>query len=249
MDVLAALVVMLALATRSRSWPNRGMSTLKEKEALARRRMGLALSAVRRRLGLSQDQASEAVGWKSAQAWQYYEHGKRHFSDPKLDQMLAALGASREEFDQQLALIPDEADALPARRGMREPAGRGFSLPVGGIAHGGARRPNLYDDQSAEIIDFGRFFAPGTRVLRLDGMSMFPYAEPGGFVTYNVKQPPRRGYGCVIEMADGSYSVKRFERYEGDALIVSELHPVERLLDPIPLADIKGVYAIGLRGD
>lgn len=126
--------------------------------------------------------------------------------------------------------------------------GRDMALPVGGIAHGGALRPNLYDDGGeAEVIDFAQYFTAGTQVLRLAGMSMVPYAEPGGFVTYNVRQPARRGQGCVIEMADGSYAVKRFERMDDNHLYVTELYPKERELT-FDLAEVKGVYAIGLRG-
>lgn len=227
------------------------MTTLKDREATERRRKGLALAAVRRRTGITQDAAAAAMGWKGPQAWQYYEHGKRHFSDPKLAAMLEKLGSNREEFELELAKIPEDRDGLPPvrGRGFQDRAAAPLHLEVGGIAHGGVMRPNVYDEGGGEVIDFARFFAPGTRVLRLGGMSMFPYAEPGGFVTYNVKVPPRRGNGCVIEMKDGSYSVKRFERYDDDGLIVSELYPVERELPPIPTADVKGVYAIGLRGD
>lgn len=227
------------------------MTTLRDKEAVQRRRNGLALAAVRRRAGITQDAAAAAMSWKGPQAWQYYEHGKRHFSDPKLALMLQALGSNREEFDLELAKIPEEREALPAvrGRGVEEPTfGRSLRFEVGGIAHGGSPRPNVYDDGGAEVIDFERYFAPGMRILRLGGMSMYPYAEPGGFVTYNVKVPPRRGEGCVIEMADGSFQVKRFERYDGDALIVSEAYPEEVELAPIPADQVKGVYAVQLRG-
>ncbi len=123
------------------------------------------------------------------------------------------------------------------------------ALPVGGVAHGGATAPNLYDDGGeAEVIDFARFHSAGNLVLKIAGMSMVPYAEPGSFVTYNVRQPPRRGQGCVIQMKDGSYLVKRFERMDDDTLYVTELYPVERALT-YPLVEVQGVFAIGLRGD
>ena len=77
---------------------------------------------------------------------------------------------------------------------------------------------------------------------------MYPYAEPGGFVTYNPRQPARRGHGCVIEMKDGSKLVKRYEHHDAETLTVTELWPEEKQLT-IPLADVAGVYAIGLRGD
>lgn len=226
------------------------MAVLRDQEASDRRRKGLALKALRRRLGVTQEEAAHEYG-KTTQAWQLYEQGKRHFSEPKLDKLLASINATREEFEFELAKIPEMEAPMPKARGARvgvsEPAAV-FTLPVGGVAHGGALRPNIYDDQQGEVIDFTRFFSAGTRVLRLGGMSMYPYAEPGGFVTYNPRHPAKRGQGAVIEMQDGGFAVKRFERYEGDMLIVTELFPEERELQ-IPLDTVAGVYAIGLRGE
>ncbi|ASE38394.1 XRE family transcriptional regulator [Brevundimonas vesicularis] len=241
---------MLSLAASPKARSYRPMAALRDIEASDRRRKGLALKALRRRLGVTQEAAAQEYG-KTTQAWQLYEQGKRHFSDPKLDKLLASINATREEFEFELSKIPEiEADLPSARSGVMgigEPTAA-FSLPVGGVAHGGALRPNVYDDQQGEVIDFARFFSAGTRVLRLGGMSMYPYAEPGGFVTYNPRHPARRGQGAVIEMLDGGFAVKRFERYEGDMLIVTELFPEEQELK-IPLDTVAGVYAIGLRGE
>lgn len=237
----------LVASPKPRSYPP--MAGLRDIEASDRRRKGLALKALRRRLGVTQEAAAQEYG-KTTQAWQLYEQGKRHFSDPKLERLLAALNATREEFEFELAKIPvadvEYAPPRAAPQGFAEPAAA-FSLPVGGVAHGGALRPNVYDQQG-EVIDFARYFTAGTRVLRLGGMSMYPYAEPGGFVTYNPRHPARRGQGAVIEMQDGGFAVKRFERYDGDMLVVTELFPEERELR-IPLNTVAGVYAIGLRGD
>ncbi len=243
---------MLSLAASPKARSYRPMAALRDIEASDRRRKGLALKALRRRLGVTQEAAAQEYG-KTTQAWQLYEQGKRHFSDPKLDKLLASINATREEFEFELSRIP-EADfefptsTPPPSSGFGEPPPAQFSLPVGGVAHGGALRPNVYDDQQGEVIDFARYFSAGTRVLRLGGMSMYPYAEPGGFVTYNPRHPARRGQGAVIEMLDGGFAVKRFERYDGDMLIVTELFPEEQELK-IPLDTVAGVYAIGLRGE
>lgn len=241
---------MLSLAVRDRPWPKPAMTGLKDREAQERRRKGLALKALRRRLGVTQERAAAQYG-ATVQAWQLYEHGKRHFSDPKLAKLLQALGVGPVEFQVELAKIPDGDDLLgrppaPAPYGVSD-AATPFQLQVEGVAHGGGMRPNVYDDGQAEVIDFSRFFAPGTRVLRLDGMSMHPYAEPGGFVTYNPRHPAKRGEGCVIAFNDGGFAVKRFERFDGEALVVTEVYPVEKELR-IPLSSVAGVYAIGLRG-
>lgn len=226
------------------------MDAFRDQEAADRRRKGLALKALRTRLGISQGAAADAAGFSSYKSWQYYESGERKFTDPKLQLLLAALNADQEEFDQQLARIPDEAGKgadLHVRRSLEDRPHRPYELPFSGLAHGGSVRPAVWDGQ-AEVIDLSRFFAPGTQILRLDGMSMYPYAEPGGFVTYNPRQPARRGHGCVIEMKDGVKLVKRYEHHDAETLTVTELWPEEKVLR-IPLEEVAGVYAIGLRGD
>jgi transcriptional regulator with XRE-family HTH domain len=227
------------------------MTVLKDREAQERRRKGLALKALRRRLGITQERAAAEYG-ATVQAWQLYEQGKRHFSDPKLAKLLQALGASAVDFQLELSKIPD--GPLVAARPSSGPVHMAeaaspfqFQLEVGGVAHGGGVMPTVYDDGQGDVIDFTRYFAPATRVLRLAGMSMYPYAEPGGFVTYNPRHPAKRGEGCVIAFTDGGFAVKRFERFEDDKLVVVEVYPVEQELR-FPLADVAGVYAIGLRG-
>lgn len=224
------------------------MDAFKDRQAAERKRMGLALKALRTRLGVSQGAAATAAGFSDYKVWQNYEAGNRAFSDPKLAKLLVALNADREEFDLQLARIPEEAGVTAPPRGFEERASRPYELPFAGLAHGGAIRPQAADDDGAQIIDLARFFASGTRILSLDGMSMYPYAEPGGFVTYNPKQPARRGHGCVIEMRDGTKLVKRFESYGVETLVYTELWPKEQQVE-VPLSDVAGVYAIGLRGD
>jgi transcriptional regulator with XRE-family HTH domain len=227
------------------------MNGFRDREAADRQRKGLALKALRGRLGLSQTAAAEAAGFSSYKAWQNYENGDRNFSDPKLDKLLTALGASREAFDFELSRIPADEGDRGVSRGLSaraRPFAAAYQLPSGGVAHGGALRPEINDEEAGEVIDLARYFANGTRILRLGGMSMYPYAESGGFVTYNPNHPPRRGQGCVIEMKDGSKLVKRFEHYDDETLTVTELWPEERQLK-YPLADVAGVYAIGLRGE
>lgn len=237
---------MMLLAAKPKSWPQRSMAVEKDTEASDRRRKGLALKAVRRRLGFTQEAAASAYK-VTTQAWQNYEAGKRHLSDPKIRELLAALNSDREEFDLELARIPEDEPRGRARGGSEERPFEPFRLPIGGVAHGGASRPDLYDPQAeAEVIDLSRFFTPDTEALRLGGMSMFPYAEPGGFVTFNRRDLAKRGDGCVIEKLDGSKLVKRFDYFTDDSLVVTELWPEERQLT-FPLAEIRGVYAIGMR--
>ncbi len=239
---------MLSLAHPPEAWKVRLMSGPSDLLEDDKARAGAALKILRKRAGLSGEAAANEAG-VHPQTWRNYENGKRLMDAPTLARMVAAVNSTVEEHALEMARMPG---GLGSERsfatGLAE-RGRVLQLPVGGYAFGGSARPAMYDMvEEPEIVDFADFFAPGTRVLRLGGMSMVPYAEPGGFVTYNPRRPARRGQGAVIQMKDGSYQVKRFERMTAGQLIVTELYPEERELT-IDLDLVEGVYAIGLRGD
>lgn len=237
---------MLSLAVQEKPWSPRRMVDTRDQDRLDRQRAGAALRALRKRAGMTQEAAADAAG-VSVQSWRNYERGERFMDKGILTKATAALGSNPEEHAMEAARLSPARQ--PTATGSLVDDGRGFSIPVGGIAFGGSSRPNIYDEPGGgEVIDLRRFFPEGTRALRIAGMSMFPYAEPGELVLYNVYRPAKRGQGCVIEMKDGSYAVKRFERMDDSQLFVTELYPEERELT-FELASIKGVYAIGLRGD
>ncbi|MFN4288924.1 MAG: helix-turn-helix domain-containing protein [Brevundimonas sp.] len=213
-------------------------------QALHRQRIGAALRILRQRAALSQEELAHRVGIHH-QSLRNYETGKRAVDDALLARLLEATGHDHDALQAEMRNL----EPAPAPEPSRLPASPVVVLPVGGVAHGGGLHPNVYDGGSeAEVIDFAEFFKPGTRVLRLAGMSMYPYADSGGFVTYNPRHPARRGQGCVIEFNDGAFAVKRFERMDAESLHVTELYPVERELT-FPLSEVRGVYAIGLRGE
>ena len=58
----------------------------------------------------------------------------------------------------------------------------------------------------------------------------------------------KRGAGCVIETKSGEAYVKIYQSSDGSNLFVKELQPEERVIT-FPQIEIKGVYAILLRGD
>lgn len=238
---------MLSLASRPVPYHSHPMGAVNH-EQLERMRRAHALKALRRRRGLTQEAAATAHG-VTTQAWQNYEAGKRHLSDKKISELLPALDADNDDFEQELQRLPEPSSFAPDEIRMAGPRPLGgLLMAVDGIVHAGALNPNVYQGGEAEIIDFSAFFGPEWRVLRLAGESMIPYAEPGGFVTYSTRRPPRRGQGCVIITTAGEYLVKRFERTAGGKLHVTELYPEERPL-AFDLTEIRGVYAIGLRGD
>lgn len=242
---------MSLLALKTQPWPKQLMNAVKDNEAIDRRRKGLALRALRGKLNHTQESAATAHN-VTPQAWQNYEGGKRHLSDAKVSALVASIGGTMEDFAFELSRIPEVPAQSPAqqrRQGVAErPSGNVFHLPIGGVAFGGPTRPDFaHDGGEVEVFDASRFFKPGTEVLKLGGMSMVPYAEPGEVVTFNRQDLARRGEGCVIEMKDGSKLVKLFQRYDDGQLVVTELWPVEKELT-FPLEDVAGVYRIGFRG-
>lgn len=240
---------MSLLALQTQPWPKQLMNAVRDNEAVDRRRKGLALRALRTRLGHTQESAA-AAHRVTPQAWQNYEGGKRHLSDVKISALVSSIAGSMEEFALELAKIPEvpPPPASQRRKGMEEPgADNILHLPIGGVARSGPLSNFEHQDTATDILDMSRFFKPGTEVLQLGGMSMAPYAGPGEFITYNRKDFARPGDGCVIEMKDGSKLVKRFEHYDESELVVTELWPAERRLT-FPMTEVAGVYRIGLRG-
>jgi len=210
----------------------------------------MALRAVRRRYELSQAKAAEMANTRQ-QTWQRYEAGGNDalMKTSLVKRLVEAMGASVEEFMLELARFDGVLDRPPVQppHQIAEPQRR-FELPLMGRVRAGPQGMHAYDPAEAETIDLAEFLGADARVLRLAGESMVPYAEPGGFVTYNLKRYPRRGQGCVIEMANGDFYIKRYERVIDDVLHVTELYPVERPLE-FDLKAVKGIYAVGLRGD
>lgn len=239
---------MLSLAVRSEAWNSRLMAGTKDLLNDEKARAGAALKILRTRSGKSGEAVAMDAG-VHPQTYRNYEKGLRHIPPEALPRILQAMDATPEEHSQEMLRLVSPVQPERSFAAGLEERGRVLQLPVGGYAFGGSARPAMYDMvEDPEVVDFADYFANGTRVLRLGGMSMVPYAEPGGFVTYNPRRPARRGQGAVIQMKDGSYQLKRFERIEGDQLIVTELYPVEREIR-ISMTEVEGVYAIGLRGD
>lgn len=206
---------------------------------------GAALRVLRKRSRKTQEDLCDAAGISVA-SWKNYEKGLRRPSPDVLDRMLDAMGSDGRRFDQEVERLRAVAnDQAPAPFGLSDRS-RPFSIPVGGVAQGGVPAPTFGDASGEEVIDFTRHFGPTTRLLRVAGMSMIPFAEPGELVVYDLRKPPRRGTGCVVELKDGSFLVKRFERLDGGDLVVVELYPEERELT-FPLADVQGIYQIVMR--
>ncbi|MDI6625716.1 MAG: helix-turn-helix transcriptional regulator [Brevundimonas sp.] len=165
------------------------------------RRLGEALAALRREAGLSQAEAGERVGMTS-QGWGLYESGKRSglFRPDVQRRLTAALGASPEA----LALKLGAPSALPEESGARglESRARSFAGPPPAAA---------------------------TRRLQLSNDDLAPWAASGVVLEYEPGRWPRRGQGCVIEMADGEVRVRLYEHGDAEALVVRGMAGEERI--------------------
>jgi transcriptional regulator with XRE-family HTH domain len=114
-----------------------------------------------------------------------------------------------------------------------------------------ARRLAAPDEPPAEpdgeVIDLRSFAGPSSDRLRLADDTLVPWGEPGELVIFDRGRYPRRGGGCVVETAAGDKLVKLYERSDESHIYVSQLNPPRT--DTLVRADLKGVYAVRLRGD
>ena len=236
---------MLQLATNRTPWSLRRMALTVKPEIADQRLIGQVLRKLREERDLYQSHVAAQLGMTS-QAWQKYEAGERKFPREKIDAALEAIGASEEDYEASRAKV----------LGVQRRPGDGFSEPaapfrfnVYGRARAGAQGLQVYDvGQPLRTIDLRQILGPSTDALEIAGDSMVPWGEPGEVVLFDRDRYPRRGAGCVIETTAGEYYVKLYERSDGSTIFARELYPEDRIVN-FPLKDIKGVYAIRLRGD
>jgi phage repressor protein C with HTH and peptisase S24 domain len=211
-----------------------------------RAEIGEALTALRETRKLHQKHIAGPLGM-TPQAWQHYEAGNRNFTDEKINAALKAMGATRAEFEFELArrrgLSPPPTTSL-VRREEQD-----LIIPVYGRARAGPQGIEVYDvGEPLRTIDLRQILGPHTDALEVAGDSMVPWAEPGEVVLFDRDRYPRRGYGCVIETKAGEAYVKLYERTDGSTLFVRELFPEERTVT-FEMKDLKGFYAVKFRGD
>ncbi|WP_333591783.1 helix-turn-helix domain-containing protein [Brevundimonas sp.] len=155
------------------------------------RKLGEALAALRRDMGLSQAEAGARVGMTS-QGWGLYESGRRSglFRPDVQRRLTGALETTPEAL--MLRLRPDAAPA---------------ASPVQGVEAGTrAFRPA---PASGEV-----------RMMQLTSDDMAPWAGAGVTVAYRPGQTPRPGQGCVLRLTDGRLMVRLFETEDADGLHV-----------------------------
>lgn len=238
----------LSLARSERAWLPVVMAATPDDETTDRRRVGAALKTLRIRAGLTQEEAGDRMG-VTGQAWQNYEKGDRNFTPKLLRQVTTALGVTEEDLWLEAAR-PEAGPGAGVFREVEDRFARRYELPVAGVVRaGGLAAASFQPPAEPEVLDLAPFFGSDSRILKIQGESMIPWVQPGGWVSYDRRDWPRRGDGCVIEFRDGRDPlVKRFEKTLGGTLYVTELFPEERELT-FPLDQVAGVYKVGLRSD
>ena len=220
-------------------------------DAAERQLMGRAIKQLRTRAGLTQDAAGERLGI-SAQAWQRYEAGNRNFSADLIAKLAMALGIDPEEFAlERTRLLDTQKGGQTQTQGqfVTERRSAVLEIPVWGRVRASETGPQVYDaGEPEQVIEVATLFGPSMGALRMAGESMVPWGEPGDLVIFDRNRYPRRGHGCVIETNTGEYYVKLYEKNERGTLMVRELFPEEKVIN-FKTVDIKGVYAVRLRGD
>lgn len=233
---------MFAVEVRGRAASTRRMPTDEQSEDDRRRAaLGQALKRLRQGRGMTQAEAAEAFGC-TPQAWQRYEVGQRTMDLEKLDAMARAVGATGDE------LLAERAKLLGEEPRPHQAPGRAAQLPVWGRGRAGPHADHVYDLAEPEsYFDMGWMHANGVGVLRVAGDSMTGYVESGQLVIYDRGRWPRRGEGCVVELTSGELYVKLYDKSDGSTVFVKQTFPEQSMT--FKMADVKGVYAIRLRGD
>ena len=177
------------------------------------RRLGEALAALRHEANLSQAEAGERVGMTS-QGWGLYESGKRPgLFRPDVQRRLTAALGVSPEALALKLGAPPASSSGPAASGMENP-GRAFAGP-----------------------------SAATRRLQLSTDDLAPWAASGVVLEYEPGRWPRRGQGCVIEMADGELRVRLYEEGDADALTVRGVRGGEERIERSATRQVSAVTA------
>lgn len=232
---------MYALAVNTMTRPYRPMPLTHKPQRAEQQLLGRAIRQLRKRADLPQSVIADALEM-TTQAWQKYEAGERKFAPEKIPAILKAIGATTEELEsQRLVLIgrdPAEINDAP-----KPP----FHVEVRGRTQFGPEGFGESEGAMVRQIDLRQLLGR-VGAVEIAGDEMSPWAEPGEIVLYDRDRYPKRGQGCVVELKTGEQFVRKYERSDGSTLFVRVLHPEERV-DSFAMTDVRGVYAIRLRGD
>ena len=101
--------------------------------------------------------------------------------------------------------------------------------------------------EAVGVIDLKGLRSSATSATRIADETMTPWGEPGEIVIFDRDRWPRRGTGCVVETIAGQLLVKIYERSDDGQVHLRQFNPDQ--LVSLARDQVKGVYAIRLRGD
>ncbi len=183
-------------------------------------RLGEALAALRRERGLSQAEAGARLDMTS-QGWGLYESGRRPglFRPDVQRRLTAALDAAPEDLALMLARTrpAEAASPAPAPDGVASRS-RSWRAPV-----------------PAAVEHY---------VLSSDELA--PWADSGVVLEYRPGQWPRRGQGCIVDMADGSRRARLYDGADAEVLRLAGAGGLERI-ETVPRAQVAAISAVTAR--
>ncbi|MGX1586559.1 helix-turn-helix domain-containing protein [Brevundimonas diminuta] len=159
-------------------------------ETFQARALGEALATLRRERGLSQAEAGQRIGMTS-QGWGLYEAGKR--SSLFRPDVQRRLTGALDATPEALVLQLEGEPASPEVLAANGVSARGRAFEGAPIA---------------------------SRRLRLETDELTPWASAGTVLEYAPGRWPRRGQGCIIQMADGVQKVRLYDRADDAEVVV-----------------------------
>jgi phage repressor protein C with HTH and peptisase S24 domain len=197
-------------------------------------RAGMSQADLARHLGLAPSAISRML------------KGERQMKLLEAVQIAAFLGISQDEVLRHAGAnaeaIPTGATMAQAGRRGRPPratlaAGIGARpepIPIRSAARGGADQEMFLADgpigYTARPANLGG--VRGAYAIYMVGDSMEPRYEQGWLLHVNPFKPPIRGRDVVVYKADQAVLIKQFLRWDGDALVLSQLNPASELRIP-----------------
>lgn len=213
------------------------MPLTKSVERAEQELMGKAIRELRRMADMPQSAIAEALEI-STQGYGKYEAGERRFTHERLDSILNALGMTEAELEAARSKVLGKAEP----QGMAE-RGQPFVLNVVGRSQGAG----MIAPASHRVVDLRQLLGPSSGAIEVATEEMAPWAEPGEILLFDRDRYPKRGQGCIVETKDGRFLPRLYERSDGSTLFVKVLTPAQT--ESLQLSQVRGVYAVQLRGD
>lgn len=196
----------------------------------------------REELGLSQEQLSNVLGYKSPMSISNIETGKSPFPLRRLDEFARALNINPEELNKLIYMekVTEIGEILQVTTSSNISFSSSYifrssstaeyrdDIPVIGMVEGG---PNGEWDDSGYPVGEGRYRLPrpgdvtdeNAFGLEITGESMVPRFEPGDVVIVSPKKQVFNGDYAVCRLQNGDSMIKRV-RFRGEEVVLESIN-------------------------